>query len=118
MAHLKEDIPWDLSHPETTLEIIPGTEVYDCDNFYSTVGKIIRVLRLINPNLIDKVKFRHFPDESSTLGPSQGIDNPRSVVSYLGQIVCHPVKIFTEKFKPGGGPCRPNLRMSQGKSSL
>jgi hypothetical protein len=103
--HLVEDIPWTLDDEKTELDLVPGIEQRTCD----TASRLLVALHNIKPALAEKVRFRHFPDESASLGPNINIHNPRSVVSYQGGLFCYSRKSPHPVFTSGGSPIRKHI---------
>jgi len=102
--HFNKDVPW-LRDEKTELSLIPGTHPTTSDS----VNAILHALYLIKPDLVRKVKFRHFPKEAAAYGPSHEVNNPVSVVSYQGKLFCHPVRAKQPIFGPGGDSIRPYI---------
>jgi len=98
--HLSRDIPWNLKDKRTIIEIIPGTD----SETNSTTSNILAALYAINPKLATKVRFRHFPDSAAQYGANSGLDNPRTIVSYRGQLLCHSIQEAHPTFTSGGQP--------------
>ena len=104
--HLLEDVPWALDDENTAFDLVPGVD----PQTIMSVTALLKALHRIKPALVEKVRFRHFPDESAALGRVVKLHNPRTVVSYQGELFCHPAQSPTPQFLPGGHSIRKSIK--------
>lgn len=103
--HLRE-VFCELTNKSIKLSIIPGC----CNSTQETVNTLLNSLAKVDIELLDKVKFYHFPKNAiNYVEPTEDIDNPLAVVSYNGKLFYTDNESTDNFFKEGGKSISPNI---------
>lgn len=103
--HLRKDFPT-IQKDSVKLFIVTGC----LDRTERTAQALLQALTNINPELVDRVQYRHFPEKAIDHGPTEDIDSPLAVVSYNGELYYMSNRSRKAKFIAGGSPISPRIQ--------
>lgn len=107
--HLKRDIPINLLHHKTRIQIVPGM----AEDTVDTVEDILEALAKVSAQLPKRVKYRHYPEQAKQYGDLHRLDSPVSVVSVAGDLFMLPSQARLPHFKDGGKVIDPREKSVQ-----